>query len=112
MVIENATAPFVGMGIESFAETIRPYFVKLSVMIGGLFGVYVILLLARVHYERKKVKLLNDIRYDLDRLNMHYGLRYSGSRPTLWRLFVRLVRRIFSRRRVTDIVEKTRKKNK
>ncbi|HIH11947.1 TPA: hypothetical protein HA241_07185 [Candidatus Woesearchaeota archaeon] len=61
-------------------DTIQPLLIKISLLVGGLFGIYVILLLARVYYERKKVHILEDIRYDLDRLNMHYNIGYSAAR--------------------------------
>ena len=77
MVLETIPPELAGTGIDTLIELIRPFFLRLSVLVGGIFGLYVILILARVFYERKKVHLLKDIRYDLDRLNLHYGISYS-----------------------------------
>lgn len=99
MVIENVTVLPLEATIQSMADTVRPLFLKLSVMLGGIFGLYVILIVARVHYERKKVKILKQIRYDLDHLNQHYDLPYSrGVRP-LWRRALGWIRtKIFGKR--------------
>ena len=73
-----------------FANTIRPLLLQLSLIAGGVAGLYVILLILRVHYERKKVKLLEAIRYDLDNLNIHFGVSHSLERRGL-------VRRVWAR---------------
>jgi hypothetical protein len=61
----------------------QPLITKLSVVVGGIFGLYFILILVRVYYERRKVKILEDIRYDLDRVNDHQGISYSAQRRRL-----------------------------
>tara|TARA_Y100000310_G_C20098467_1_gene541587 strand:- start:30 stop:497 length:468 start_codon:yes stop_codon:yes gene_type:complete len=66
-------------------DTIQPFLRKLSFLVGGIFGLYLILILARVHYERKKVKLLEAIRYDLDRWNMHHGVTSSRQRKGIFK---------------------------
>jgi len=38
-------------------EVVRPLFVKLSFVVGGIFGATVFLIFARVYYDRKTVKL-------------------------------------------------------
>ena len=58
-------------------EGIKPLMGTISAMVGGLFGLYLIFILSRLYYEHKKVKLMKDIRYDLDYLNQHFGLPYS-----------------------------------
>ncbi len=63
---------------------IQPLLTKLSVVVGGIFGLYFILVVLRVYYERKKVRILEDIRYDLDRLNDHKGISYSAQRRRLF----------------------------
>lgn len=63
--------------LQALVDLIGPFFVKLSVVVGGIFGLYFILILARVYYERKKVRLLQHIRYDLDHLNYHFKLPTS-----------------------------------
>lgn len=68
------------LGLEPLIEVARPVILKLSIFFGGIVGLCIILILIRVHYERKKIKLLQDIRYNLDKLNIHYGLTNSRSR--------------------------------
>ncbi len=82
MVVESVP---LEPGLQLVTETLRPLFLKLSFAVGGLFGVYVILLAMRVMYERRQLKLLAAIRYDLDQLNQHFGVTYSKLRPTLWK---------------------------
>lgn len=70
--------PMEVMGIfEPLMEVIKPAIGIASAVVGGLFGLYLIFILARLYYERKKVKLMKDIRYDLDYLNQHFELPYS-----------------------------------
>ena len=66
--------------LQPLIDTIRPFFVKASVIVGGVFGIYLLLLFVRVHYERKKVKILKDIRYDLDQMNMHNSIPFSKNK--------------------------------
>ena len=55
----------------------QPFFAKLSLFAGGFLIIYILLLIAKVYYERKKVKLLGDIKYNLDALNEHQGISAS-----------------------------------
>ncbi len=71
----------------------QPIFVKASLVVGGIFGVYLILLFARVHYERKKVKLLQDIRFDLDQLNMYHGIKTHKQKFGFFRSIFEFFRR-------------------
>jgi len=63
--------------IQPLIDLFQPIFVKASLVVGGIFGVYLLLLIARVHYEKKKVRILKDIRFDLDQLNMYHGIKTS-----------------------------------
>ncbi len=63
---------------------IQPFFTRLSVIVGGIFGLYFILIVIRVYYERKKLKVLQDIRYDLDQLNLHNNIPYSLQKKKIW----------------------------
>lgn len=58
-------------------QNFQPLFVKITLIFGGLFGLYIFVLILNVYYQRQKVRVLKDIRYDLDQQNMHYNLRYS-----------------------------------
>jgi hypothetical protein len=86
----------------SVLEPITPIFQKVSVIVGGLFGVYLLLLVARIYYERKKVKLLKDIRYDLDQLNSHFGVCYSKYHHGAIRKAVNFFKRRVQHRLVKD----------
>lgn len=61
-------------------DTIKPIIGIASAVLGGLFGLYLIFVLSRLYFERRKVRLLKDIRYDLDYLNQHFNLPYSGQK--------------------------------
>ena len=62
---------------ETLVQLIQPLVIKLSFLVGGVFGLYFILIIVRIYFEHKKVKLLKHIRFDLDQLNIHYNLPYS-----------------------------------
>ena len=73
--------------LQPIVDLVQPALLKLSVLVGGIFGLYLLLLFFRVHYERKKVRILQDIRYDLDKLNIlsaTYSKRISDemNKPT------------------------------
>ena len=36
-------------------EVIQPFMGRLSIAVGGLFGLYMIFIISRLHYERKKI---------------------------------------------------------
>ncbi|MDP3733964.1 MAG: hypothetical protein Q8R37_01930 [Nanoarchaeota archaeon] len=66
--------------LQPMIDLLQPYLEALSFIGGGILILYVVLLIMRVRYERQKVKILKDIRYDLDQLNMHYGVRHSAEK--------------------------------
>lgn len=78
-------APEVFEFLQPLIDVIQPILLKISLLIGGLFGLYLILIIARVHYERKKVHLLKDIRYNLDELNIHYNIPNSKDKKGIFR---------------------------
>jgi hypothetical protein len=65
---------------EPLFETIRPLFVKLSFVVGGIFGAYVILIILRVYYEHRNLKMLKAIKFNLDQSNKAAGIRYSSQK--------------------------------
>lgn len=81
------TSTDVLTGLEPVIEAVSPYVLKVTVLLGGIAGVYALLLLGRLYYERKKVKILQQIRYDLDNLNMHYGIPHSRQKIGLMHKF-------------------------
>jgi len=83
MVIENVTLP-----LDSVISAVQPLFVQLSVLFGGIVGLYIILILVKVYYERKRTKILLDIRSDLERLNKHLKVPPVTKKP-------HIVKRIF-----------------
>ena len=97
MALEQAAlqaAPEVIEGIQPLIDLVQPVFLKLSFLVGGIFGLYLILILVRIHYERKKVRILQDIRYDLDKLNMSRGVKSSRQRKGFFgRIFESLKRK-------------------
>jgi len=90
--LENVQVEFIPE-LQPVIDSIQPFLVKLSFFVGGIFGLYLILILARVYYERKSVKILKDIRYDLDRLNMHYGLSCSHNNKGFFRRIIGFFKR-------------------
>lgn len=62
---------------QQLTEMIQSLLTKLSLLAGGIFGIYVILIAVRIHYERKKMKLLQDIRNDVDKLAIHFGIKHA-----------------------------------
>jgi len=70
--------------VQPLIDTIHPLLIQISVFLGGLFGIYIILIAIRIYYDHKNYKLLRDIRYDLDQLNQHYGLECSTRRPGIF----------------------------
>ena len=78
-------------------EVIRPLFIRLSVLFGGIFGLYVILVAFRVYYERKSLKTLEAIRYDLDSLNESLGIDSSRHRKHILHHIVGIGKSIFTK---------------
>lgn len=62
---------------DPFLQNFQPLFVKVTLLFGGLFGLYLFVMIVNVYYQRQKVKILKDIRYDLDQMNFHHGIKNS-----------------------------------
>ncbi len=96
-VSENALQESAASGsfgpLQPLADLLRPLFVRLSVIVGGIFGLYVILIAVRVYYERKKLNILKDIRYDMDQLNISRGV--PASKQKAGKLHRLLIDRLF-----------------
>lgn len=58
-------------------NALQPILQKVALFVGGIFGLYLIFALLQFHRERKKIKLLQDIRNDLDLLTKHFGVKHS-----------------------------------
>lgn len=70
--------------LQPLVDVVRPLLIKASLLVGGIFGIYIILILVRIHYERRNMKLLQHIRYDLDQQNYHYGIPSSLEKKGFW----------------------------
>jgi hypothetical protein len=78
---QSAPPEVVGL-FEPIMEIIKPAIGTVSAIVGGLFGLYLIFVIVRLYYERRKIKLLRNINYDLDYLNQHFNLPYSREKKT------------------------------
>lgn len=85
----------IDSALQPLVETVRPFILQLSVILGGIFGLYLILILVRIYYERKNLKVLQAIRYDFDHLNEHYHIPSSRERVGWFR---RLWQNLFPRK--------------
>ncbi len=60
----------VDLGVlQPVQEVVAPFLKGLSALVGGIFGIYFILVVVRIYYERKNAKVLRDIRSQLVLLN-------------------------------------------
>lgn len=80
--LANQAVPEIATLFQPLIDTIKPIIGFVSAIVGGLFGLYLIFIIARLYYERKKVRLLKNINYDLDYLNQHFNLPYSKEKET------------------------------
>lgn len=87
--------------LQPVAGFVLPLLKELSIVVGGIFGLYIILILIRIYYERKKVKILEDIRFDLDQINSHQELPTSHERKTLFRMLTKKASSLRLRKRKT-----------
>lgn len=81
-------------GIQLLADTVRPVLLELSVLFGGIFGLYILLIIIRIYFERKKVHLLQQISADFTALNQHLGIHRSLETKGVFRkLLIKLRKR-------------------
>lgn len=67
------------------SNSLQPLLEKAGIFVGGIFGLYFILTLIQIYNERKKVKLLKDIRNDVDLLTKHFGVKHSHDKRGIFR---------------------------
>jgi len=77
-------------------EVIRPLFIRLSVL-------FVILVGFRVYYERKSLKTLEAIRYDLDALNESQGIDSSRHRKHILHRIVGIGKSVFTKTNTSKV---------
>ena len=83
VLAEAATS--VPPDFQPIADALQILFQKLNVLMGGIFGIYLIFILFRIHHERQKIKLLKSILYNLDQLNKFHHLPIAREQPGFWR---------------------------
>ena len=66
-------------------NALQPILQKVALFVGGIFGLYLIFALMQYYRERKKIKLLQDIRNDLDLLTKHFGVKHSHEKKSIFR---------------------------
>ena len=99
MVVDPISG-FSGVGAEQLQpliDSLGPFLSKLSLFFGGIFGLYLIYVVAGIYYERKRTKILEDMRFDLDQMNIHYNIPYSKHRPGFFKRVFRSVKSSFTR---------------
>ena len=69
LLLPNAAGPFF--------ETIHSIISTASYIVGGIFGIYLILLVVRWWQNRLVIRLLRDIKYDLNQQNKKLKLPHS-----------------------------------
>ena len=85
--------------MESLASTIEPIIRQVTILVGGIAGLYIILIIIRVYYERKKVKLLKDIKFNLDKMNHHFGVECTHSKTGLIKRVTSKIKNINNKKR-------------
>ena len=81
IIAQNESVP---PDFQPVASTLQGLLDRINVLVGGIFGLYLIFILFRIHHERQKVKLLKHILYNLDQLNKHYHLPISKENKSFW----------------------------
>ncbi|GEM_PF-3540864 len=98
--------------LQPLVDKLEPLLIKMGLIFGGIFGIYLILLASKVYFERKKVEILKDIRFDLDQLNKHYGLPYSSHKKGWWKQLVENVQHHFEMQKAHNNFQKSTKEKK
>ncbi|NQV91779.1 hypothetical protein HQ489_04865 [Candidatus Woesearchaeota archaeon] len=105
-VLSNVTSADAGGVVDTLFTSVQPVLVKLSVFIGGVGLLYLILILIRVYYEREKVHLLKDIRYNQIQLNKHYGVHYTSHKPNFFLRTGKKIKSLFVSSRIKSDFKK------
>lgn len=86
--------------VQPLTDSIRPLVINLSYLLGGIFGLYAVLIIVRIYYEKRAIRVLKDIRFDLDQLNSHYGLRTSKEQLGFFKKIIESFRRRLREKKV------------
>ena len=57
------------MALQGIANSMPIYIQKIQVLVGGIFGLYLIFLIIRYFNDQKQLKLLRDIKLEIANLN-------------------------------------------
>src|SRR3989338_3785842 len=102
-VMALAPDSLVPSPLQPAVEAIRPLIIQASFLVGGLFGLYFILIILRVYYDRQILHTLQHIQYDLDKHNQHLGISSSRDKKHLmgrmWTYLKSLFKRSESKRK-------------
>ena len=90
----NATILIPGIALP-LLNTIQSLIGTVSYIVGGIFGVYLILLLVRWWQNRIVIRLLKDIKYNLDQQN--FKLKIPHSKPLFESKIYQHISRIFEK---------------
>lgn len=71
-------------------NALQPILQKIGLFVGGIFGIYVLFAVMQFYRERKKIKLLQDIRNDLDLLTKHFGVKHSHEKGGILQRLLRI----------------------
>lgn len=85
LAAETIPAGEIALPDNFLTNALQPLLEKVSLLVGGIFGIYIILTLMQFFRERKKIRLLQDIRNDLDLLTKHFGVKHSHPKRGLFR---------------------------
>jgi len=67
------------VALPGFLETVRSVIGVTSYVLGGIFGVYLILILVRWWQNRIVIRLLKDVKYNLEQQNRKLKIPHSGA---------------------------------
>ena len=99
--------------LQPLIDKIQPILINLSIIFGGIFGLYLIMTLSRVYHDRKNYLLLKDICFNLEQLNRHYGLRHSEhNRTFIEKIFLNLKHKFHLQKAQQEFASYNTKKRK
>lgn len=71
--------------LQPLADIIGPVVQEVQVLVGGIFGIYLILVLVRIYFEHRKLRVMYQIRDHLHCLNVHFGSDEVCERRGFWK---------------------------
>ena len=61
--------------LQPVQEIVVPFLKRVSALVGGIFGLYFILVVVRIYYERKNFKTLKEIKSEVVHLNSNMDIK-------------------------------------